>query len=93
MHTVQAFELLQKAYATESDLPFRAILLSAMALTRQKEANDFLLQLIRTESLEAETAIESMRQSMLSPDTIGELKEAVSDNMRLKMAFRKHFPD
>jgi HEAT repeat protein len=58
--TPQAFTTLQAAYQTATDHWFRATLLSAIALSRQDEAFEWLLALIRDEhsdSIEAHEAL------------------------------------
>lgn len=66
-----------------SDKWFRSVLLAAIALTRQHEAVDFMLGLVRSESLHAEAAIEAILGSGASGETTKQLDEAVSGNPRL----------
>src|SRR5580700_9984400 len=49
-HTPQAFETLKQRFNNESDPWFCSVLLSAIALTRQDAALEFLLHQVRTES-------------------------------------------
>lgn len=83
--SAEAFQALQERFL--ADPPpghwFRSVLLSAIALTRQREAFDFLLDLIRTESLNAEGAIEAILRSGPSAEITQNLEQAVSGNPRL----------
>ena len=54
---------------------WRSVLLSAIALTRQDAALEFLLDLVRTESLDAEAAIEALLRSMPSAEIIQRLEK------------------
>jgi len=81
----QAFQALRKRFGQDSpaDPWFVSVLLSAIALTRQEEAHNFLLELVRTESLHAEAAIEAILRSGPSEGAVQELEKAVSGNPRL----------
>jgi hypothetical protein len=89
----EAFHALKKCFEQEGEFGFRphsrmdpwfrSVLLSAMALTRQEEAIDFLITLVRTESLDAESGIEAILRSGASPETVEKLEEAVAGNPRL----------
>ena len=65
-HSAQGFNILRERFTEESDPWFRSVLLSAIALTRQDAAIEFLIDLVRTESLQAEAAIEVILRSMPS---------------------------
>jgi len=67
-----------------------SVLLSAISLTRQPEAVDFLLDLVRTESLDAEAAIEAIVRSVPSVEVIRQLEQLVSGNQRLARVLAKH---
>lgn len=86
-HSLEAFEVLREALEKAHDPWFRSVLLSAIALTRQDAALEFLLELVRTESLDAEPAIEVILRSMPSQEIIERLKNLVEGNPRLKRAF------
>ncbi len=58
-----------------------------MALTRQDAALEFLLDLVRTESLNAEAAIEAILRSMPSQEVIKRLERLVEGNPRLARVF------
>jgi len=82
-HSPQAFEALRERLATASDSWFRAVLLSGIALTRQDEALEFLLELVKSESVDAERAIEALVRSMPSNGVMERLKKTVLGNPRL----------
>ena len=88
----EAFSALHKRFLQDpqSDPWFRSVLLSAISLTRQPEALDFLLDLIRTESLDAETAIEAIVRSVPSVEVTRQLEQLVADNPRLAQVLAKH---
>jgi HEAT repeat protein len=85
-HSPQAFNALRERLLQEHDSWFQSVLLSAIGLTRQQAAVDFLFNLIRTESPHAEAAIEAILQSMPSPEVIGQLEPMVAGNRRLARA-------
>lgn len=85
-HTAQAFDALRQNLDTALDPWFRSVLLSAIALTRQEAALEFLLDLVRTESMDAEPAIEAVVRSMPSEETIQRLQKLVAPNPRLARA-------
>ncbi|HTV55389.1 MAG TPA: hypothetical protein VMI06_10785, partial [Terriglobia bacterium] len=86
----QAFDALRERLLREYDPWFQSVLLSAIGLTRQQPAEDFLLDCIRTESPYAEWAIEAILQSMPSPEIIKQLEMIVAGNRRLARAFAAH---
>jgi hypothetical protein len=88
----EAFSALRKRFLEEPqpDPWFRSVLLSAISLTRQPEAADFLLDLVRTESLDAEAAIEAIVRSAPSVEVTRQLKQLVAGNPRLARALAKH---
>lgn len=88
-HSAQGFEVLRKRFAKEADPWFCSVLLSAIALTRQDAALEFLLELVRTESLQAEAAIEAILRTMPSSEVTKRLKEQVAGNQRLSRVFAK----
>lgn len=87
-HSVEGFEVLRDQLKETSDPWFRSILLSAIALTRQESATDYLLHLVQTESLNAEGAIEAILRSMPSSEVLDRLEKAANTNPRLAHAFR-----
>ena len=70
-----------------SDPWFRSVLLSAIALTRQDAAMEFLLDLVKSESPDAERAIEAVVRSMPPQEVIRRLESLVKSNPRLASAF------
>lgn len=91
-HSAQGFEVLRDRFAEESDPWFCSVLLSAIALTRQDAAVEFLLDQVRTESLQAEAAIEAILRAAPSEEIKSRLEPLVSRNPRLSRAFQKLFP-
>jgi HEAT repeat protein len=88
-HSPQGFELLRERFAREADPWFCSVLLSAIALTRQDAALEFMFDLIRKESLQAEGAIEAILRSTQSPQVTKRLEELVAGNRRLSHALAK----
>jgi HEAT repeat protein len=86
-HAPEAFAALREQFEKEPDPWFRSVLLSAIALTRQDVALDFLFTLVKTESLQAEAAIEAILRSRPSDEITGRLEQMVAENPRLKRAF------
>jgi len=88
--SLPAFDALCERFLQEHDPWFRSVLLSAIGLTRQEAALDFLFQLVRTEPLNAEAAIEAILRSMPSEEITKQLEAMVSGNPRLERAFAAH---
>jgi HEAT repeat protein len=86
-HSPQAFDALQKSLDAAPDPWFRSVLLSAIALTRQDAAVEFLLDLVNSESPDAERAIEAVVRSMPSQEVVHKLENLVKGNPRLANAF------
>jgi len=86
-HCSQAFDALQKSLDAASDPWFRSVLLSAVALTRQDVAVEFLLDLVKSESPDAERAIEAILRSLPSPEITERLEKLVAPNPRLARTF------
>ncbi len=91
-HSPQAFEVLRDRFAEEHDPWFCSVLLSAIALTRQDAAQEFLLDQVRTESLQAEAAIEAILRAAPSAEITKRLEELVAGNPRLSRALATHRP-
>lgn len=85
-HSPEGFEALRKSLPEAREPWFRSVLLSAIALTRQDEAMEFLLDLVKTESIDAERAIEAVVRSMPSSETTQRLEKLVAANPRLARA-------
>ncbi len=91
-HTPQAFETLRERFAKEADPWFSSVLLSAIALTRLDAALEFLLDVVRTESLQAEPAIEAILRALPNAEVTKRLEELVAGNQRLARAFAANRP-
>jgi HEAT repeat protein len=87
MRCPQAFEALQKSLDAAPDPWFRSVLVSAIALTRQDAAMEFLLDLVKSESPDAERAIEAILRSMPSQEVVHRIESLVKGNPRLASAF------
>jgi hypothetical protein len=81
---------LRQCFGEAKDPWWRSVLLSAIALSRQDAAMEFLFDLVRTESLDAEGAIETILRSGPSDETLLALKNIVANNPRLVRAFEGH---
>ena len=86
-HSPEGFDALREPFAKAVDPWWRSVLLSAIALTRQDAALEFLLDLVRTESLDAEAAIEVVLRSRPSEEITNRLEKLVAGNPRLKRTF------
>jgi HEAT repeat protein len=91
-HSAQGFNILRERFAEEADLWFRSVLLSAIALTRQDDAIEFLIDLVSSESLHAEAAIETILRGMPSDEIKKRLEKLVAGNQRLARSFATHKP-
>jgi HEAT repeat protein len=89
-HTPEAFDVLQEAFGKTDDPWWRSALLSAISLTRQDDALEFLMELVRTESLHAEAAIEAVLRSAPSAEVIARLEKLVAGNPRLLRGFASY---
>ena len=88
-HSPEAFTILKDALSNSNDPWFRSVLLSAIALTRQDAAPKFLLELVCSDSIDAEAAIEALVRSAPSEETMRRLEKAVAGNPRLSRALAK----
>ncbi len=91
-HSPEAFECLKHHLLEAKDAWWRSVLLSAIALCRLDAALEFLLDLVRSESLQAEGAIEAILRSGPSPETVRRLEQLVAPNPRLARIFNQHRP-
>jgi HEAT repeat protein len=89
-HSAQAFEVLRERFNHEPDPWFCSVLVSAIALTRQDAALEFLLDQVRQESLHAEAAIEAILRAAPPDEIKNRLKDLVTGNPRLLRAFATH---
>ena len=86
-HSIEAFEMLKARWESSHDPWLRSVLLSAIALTRQSVATDFLLALVKGDALGADQAVEALLRSLPSEEIIDRLRSVVSGNPRLVRAF------
>jgi HEAT repeat protein len=91
-HSPQSFNVLRERFEIAVDPWFSSVLLSSIALTRQDAALQFLLDQVRTESLQAEAAIEAILRAAPSDEVTKRLEEMVVGNQRLSRAFATHRP-
>jgi HEAT repeat protein len=82
-HSPEGFEALKYRLETAHDPWFRSVLLSAIALTRHDAAMEFLLDLVKTDSIDAERAVEAVIRSIPSTETMQRLEKLVAPNPRL----------
>lgn len=91
--SVQSSQSVRRARSGRDDDPwFQSVLLSAIALTRQEDAQAFLFGLVPAESPYAEAAIEAILRSGPLPETVNQLERMVRDKPRLATAFAKYRP-
>ena len=86
-HSLEALDVLRHALESAKDPWFRSVLLSAIGLTRQDAATDFLLEQVRKESMDAEGAIEAILRSAPSEEVAQRLGALCRNNSRLAKAF------
>jgi HEAT repeat protein len=89
-HSPEGFNALRERLGDAKDPWWRSVLLSAIALTRLDAAMEFLLDLVRTESLDAEGAIEAILGAAPSDQMVSALESLVRDNPRTSNAFAVH---
>ncbi len=89
-HSAEGFAALRDCFEKAHDPWWRSVLLSAISLTRREEALEFLFDLVRTESLDAEAAIEAILRSAPSQEVITRLESLAAGNPRLQRAFATH---
>ena len=75
----EALAALRERYEQEHDAWFQGVLLAAMGLTRQEAAFEYLLQLVRKESRQAEAAVEAILWAMPAEEIIKRLEALVAD--------------
>jgi hypothetical protein len=83
-HSTEGFHALRNALQNALDPWFRSVLLSAIALTRQDAALDFLLDLAGKDSRDAGDALDAIVRARPSDDIMLRLQKVVSGNMRLE---------
>lgn len=82
-HSPEGFHALRDRLEIVRDPWFVSALLSAIALTRQEEAMEFLLDLVKDETRQAEAAIEAICRSMPQEEVMKRLEGLVEGNPRL----------
>ncbi|MGA7218720.1 MAG: hypothetical protein WBX38_10420 [Candidatus Sulfotelmatobacter sp.] len=91
-HSPQAFEVLRDHFQQAGDPWFSSVLLSAVALTRQDAALEFLFDQVCADSPRSEAAIEAILRGAPSVEVIRRLERLVSGNQRLARAFATNRP-
>ena len=93
MRTPEAVQALKERWSQERDAAFAAVLLSAIALSRQPEAIDFLIHLVETDSTSAVDALRALASAGLPQEMHSRINAAVegSGNAGLRPHFVKHF--
>jgi hypothetical protein len=86
-HSAEAFEMLKARWEKARDVWFRSVLLSAITLTRQSAATEFLLSLVKADSIGADQVVEALLRSRPSEEILLRLKALVTGNARLERAF------
>jgi hypothetical protein len=86
----EAFEVLRAHFLDKCDLWFRSVVLFAIALTRQKAALEFLLEVVRKKSPDSEAACEAILRAMPSPEVLRQLEEEAAGNPRVAHLLAKH---
>ena len=89
-HSPEGFDALRESFLKADGPWWRSVLLSAIALTRQDAALEFLLALVGADSLDAEPAIEAILRSMPSQEMIKRLEQLVAPSPRLARVFAAH---
>lgn len=86
----EALALLQQRLESARDPWFRSVLLSAIALTRQKAATDFLLRLVAEEGMDAEAGLEALLRALPPEDVVLRLREMAGRSSRLAQIVARH---
>lgn len=89
-HSLEAFIMLKQQWEKTRDLWFGSVLLSAIALTRQHEATEFLMGLVRSDARGSGMALETLLRAMPSEDVVQKLKALVAGNESLEKIFREN---
>jgi HEAT repeat protein len=89
-HMPEAFSMLKERWEKSHDPWFRSVLLSAMALTRQSIAMEFLLDLVKADARESQPAMEALLRALPADEIIQRLKTLVAGNPRLERVFAEN---
>ena len=87
LHSPEGFAVLKDRWGSASDPWFSSVLLSAIALTRQSEATEFLVDIVRREAMRADQAVEALVRSLPSEDILLRLKSLIAGNARLERIY------
>jgi hypothetical protein len=91
-HLPEAVDALRNSMEHARDPQWRSTLLSAIALTRQEAALELLLELIRSDSLDSEAAIEAVLRSVPSEEIVNRMEKLITGNPRLERVFSQFRP-
>ena len=93
MRHAQAFPPLEQRWRKRHDAGFGAILLTAMALSRQPRAQELLLGLVESDSVEAAAALEALAAAQPSEEVLAQIAAAVErgGNDAVRALFEKKF--
>lgn len=86
--SLEGYEKLRKCFNETSDRWFCGVLLTAIALTRQEKAMEYLLELIREESFHAEAVVKAIVGAAPAEEWMIKLENAVSDTPRLSRVLK-----
>jgi HEAT repeat protein len=93
--TPEALAALEARLRAGADTWFASVLLSAIALTRQPAAFDYLIDIIHKDAREAPAAIEALGRIALNAEVRARVRQSIEEtgSQRLAQAFREHFPE
>ncbi len=91
-HSVKGLDCLTRYFLEASDRKlsepwWRSVLLSAIALARQEPGLEFLLELIESDSADAEAAIDAILRAAAPAEVIQRMETIVAGNQRLARHF------
>jgi hypothetical protein len=89
-HSMEAFTILKQQWGQTRDLWFGSVLLSAIALTRQQEATEFLMDMVRKDARGSSMALEALLRGMPSKEIVQKLKALVAGNELLEKILREN---
>lgn len=89
-HSLEAFTILRQQWELTRDLWFGSVLLSAIALTRQQKATEFLTEMVRRDARGSGMALEALLRAMPSEDILQNLKALIAGNEPLEKILREN---